>query len=82
LNIRDFASINELAVTFKQLKVWMTVLIKKEYEKSDRFHQLQEIALYQLEILNNKNSFKSLKKLAEDTFIEEQKKTEKKRTKR
>jgi len=81
LNIRDFASINELAV-LSNIESLNAVLIKKGIEKSDRFHQLQEIALYQLEILNNKNSFKSLKKLAEDTFIEEQKKTEKKRTKR
>ena len=81
LNIRDFASINELAV-LSNIESLNAEFIKKGIEKSDRFLQLQEIAVYQLEILNTKNSLKALKKLAEDTFIIEQKKTEKKSTKR
>jgi hypothetical protein len=73
LNIRDFASINELAV-LSNIESLNAELIKKGIEKSERFLQLREIAVYQLEILNKKNALKAMKKLANDVYIEQQKK--------
>ena len=73
LNIRDFASINELAV-LSNIESFNAELIKKGIEKTDRFNQLCEIVNYQLEILNKKNALKAMKKLADDISIKQQKK--------
>lgn len=73
LNIRDFASINELAV-LSNIESLNAELIKKGIEKPERFMQLREMAVYQLEILDKKDSLKALKKLADDIYIENQKK--------
>ena len=72
LNIRDFASINELAV-LSNIESFNAELIKKEIGKTDRFNQLCEIVNYQLEILNRKNAMKAMKKLADDIYIKKQK---------
>lgn len=76
LNIRDFASINELAV-LSNIESLNADLIKKGMDKSERFIQLREMAVYQLEILDKKNAMKALKKLADDIYIEQQKKPDK-----
>jgi hypothetical protein len=76
LNIRDFASINELAV-LSNIESLNAELIKKGIEKPERFMQLREMAVYQLEILDKKDSLKALKKLADDVYIEQQKKLDK-----
>lgn len=76
LNIRDFASINELAV-LSNIESLNAELIKKGIERPERFMQLREMAVYQLEILDNKDSLKALKKLADDVYIENQKKINK-----
>lgn len=76
LNIRDFASINELAV-LSNIESLNAELIKKGIEKPERFMQLREMAVYQLEILDKKDSLKALKKLAEDVYLENQKKIDK-----
>ncbi len=76
LNIRDFASINDLAV-LSNIESLNAELIKKGIEKADRFMQLREMAVYQLEILDKKNALKALKKLADDIYIEQQKKLSK-----
>jgi hypothetical protein len=68
LNIRDFASINELTV-LSNLESLNAELIKKGVEKTDRFLQLKEISLYQMNILNSKNTMKSIKKLTEDIYV-------------
>jgi hypothetical protein len=73
LNIRDFASINELAV-LSNIESLNAELIKKGVDKSERFMQLREVSIYQLEILDKKNAMKAIKKLAEDVYIEQQKK--------
>lgn len=73
LNIRDFASINELAV-LSNIESLNAELIKRGIEKSERFMQLREISVYQLEILDKKNAMKAIKKLADDIYIEQQKK--------
>jgi hypothetical protein len=75
-NIRDFASINELAV-LSNIESLNAELIKKGIEKADRFMQLREMAVYQLEILDKKNALKALKKLADDIYVEQQKKLSK-----
>jgi hypothetical protein len=73
LNIRDFASINELAV-LSNIESFNAELIKKGIEKAERFMQLREMAVYQLEILDKKDALRALKKLADDVYIEQQKK--------
>tara|TARA_R110002049_G_scaffold598_6_gene3332 strand:- start:3573 stop:4451 length:879 start_codon:yes stop_codon:yes gene_type:complete len=73
LNIRDFASIDELAV-LSNAESLNAELIKKGIEKADRFIQLREMAVYQLEILDKKDA---MKKLADDIYIEQQKKLNK-----
>jgi hypothetical protein len=76
LNIRDFASINELAV-LSNIESHNAEMIKKRIEKVERFFQLREMAVYQLEILDKKDALKAMKKLAEDVYIEQQKKLDK-----
>jgi len=76
LNIRDFASINELAV-LSNIESLNAEIIIKGIEKPERFLQLREMAVYQLEILDKKDSLKALKKLADDVYIENQKKIDK-----
>lgn len=77
LNIRDFASINELAV-LSNIESLNAELIRKGIDKTERFIQLREMAVYQLEILDKKNALKAMKKLADDIYIEQQKKTDNK----
>lgn len=76
LNIRDYASINELAV-LSNIESLNAMLIKQKIDKAERFIHLREMAVYQLEILDKKNAMKAMKKLAEDVYIETQKKIEK-----
>jgi hypothetical protein len=73
LIIIDFESINELAV-LSNIESLNADLIRKGINKNERFIQLREMAVYQLEILNNKNALKAMKKLADDIYIEYQKK--------
>jgi hypothetical protein len=73
LNIRDFASINELAV-LSNTESLNAELIKKGVDKMERFMQLREMAVYQLEILDKKNALKAMKKLAVVIYIEQQNK--------
>ena len=61
LNLRDFASINELAV-LSNIESMNAVLIQEGMEKTSRFDRLKSIADYQLGVLNSKDSAKSLKK--------------------
>jgi len=76
LNIRDFASINELAV-LSNIESLNAQLIKKDLDKAERFIQLREMAVYQLELLDKKNAMKAMKKLADDVYIEQQKRLKK-----
>jgi len=68
LNIRDFASINELAV-LSNIESLNAILIKKKIEKQERFQELKEVADYQIKVLDNKNAIKSLKKLSDDIYV-------------
>jgi len=72
LNIRDFASINELAV-LSNIESLNALMIKKKIDKTERFKELKEVAQYQLNVLNKQNSLKALKKLSDDIYIKKQK---------
>jgi len=68
MNIRDIASINELAI-LSNIESMNAEMIRKGIPKKDRFKQLNEIAEYQLKILNEKDGLKALKKLTDDIFL-------------
>jgi len=69
MNIRDIASINELAV-LSNLESMNAELIKDGIEKEERYLKLKEISNYQLTILNEKDFMKALKKLNDKVYIE------------
>ena len=71
MNIRDIASINELLV-LSNLETINAQLIKEELNKENRFTKLQEIAKYQLSILDEQNFIRSVKKLSNKTYIEQE----------
>lgn len=69
MNIRDIASINELAV-LSNLESMNAELIKNGIEKEERYLKLKEISNYQMTILNEKDFMKALKKLNDKVYIE------------
>ena len=69
LNVRDIASINELAI-LSNLETLNAQMIKEGFDKKDRFNKLNEIAEYQLTILNDKDFMKALRKLNDNVYIE------------
>lgn len=73
LNIRDFASINELVV-LSNLENVNAILIERKENKEDRFIQLRKIAKSQLATLDDKDFIKSIKKLSETTYLDAGKK--------
>ncbi len=73
MNIRDIASINELAV-LSNLESLNAEMIKSGISKESRYFKLKEIATYQLTILNEKDFIKALKKLSEKVYVENKKK--------
>lgn len=75
MNIRDIASINELAI-LSNLETLNAQMLKEQVDKTDRFNKLKEIAKYQLSILNEKDFMKALKKLDDNVYTEQKKKLE------
>ncbi len=73
MNIRDIASINELAV-LSNLESMNADLIKSGIDKEKRYLKLKETSTYQLTILNEKNFMKALKKLNDKVYLEQKKK--------
>ena len=69
-NIRDFASINELAI-LANLETINSELIKKGIEMERRFAELIAIAKHQLKVLNGKDFMRSLKKTSNDIYLKE-----------
>ena len=69
MNIRDFASINELVV-LSNLENINSLLISQQLDKTERFNQLKEIAGHQLQTLDSRDYIKSVKKLSDQTFID------------
>jgi len=76
LNIRDFASINELAV-LSNLETINAEMINDKIEKAIRFDKLHKVAQYQMNILNDKNFIKAIKRQSEQTYLNEQKRLKK-----
>jgi hypothetical protein len=74
-NMRDFSSINELAV-LSNLESLNSELIKSGVEKRIRFNNMHRISRQQLEILNKTDLLKSIKKQSDSTYIDEKKKLE------
>jgi hypothetical protein len=72
MNIRDFASINELAV-LSNLESMNAEMIRENIPKEERFSKLRAIAEYQTKILNENSDLKTIKKKSEETYISEQK---------
>jgi len=73
MNIRDIASINELAI-LTNLETLNAEMIKEKIEKTERFKKLKKIAEYQLSVLNEKDFMKSIKKMNDEIYIQERKK--------
>lgn len=77
LNIRDFSSINELVV-LSNLENANAIMISENIDKVKRFKQLKKIAKSQLKTLDNQDFIKSLKRLNDATFINEENESKKK----
>ncbi|MEA3317670.1 MAG: KilA-N domain-containing protein, partial [Bacteroidota bacterium] len=73
MNIRDIASINELAV-LSNLESLNAEFVKSGIDKEKRFEKLSEVATYQLTILNEKDFTKALKKLNDKIYIDKKNK--------
>ena len=73
MNIRDIASINELAI-LSNLETLNAEMIKSNIEKKERYLKLKEIAAYQLTILNEKDFMKALKKMNDSIYIKQKNK--------
>ncbi len=69
LNIRDFASINELVV-LSNLENFNSILIRNSIEKAERFKQLKNIVQSQIKSLDEMDFMKALKKMSETIYIE------------
>ncbi len=69
LNIRDFASINELTV-LSNIESMNSVLIQEGLDKEDRFKRIKSIADYQLEVLNTSNTKKAIKRGDDTTYLD------------
>ena len=68
MNIRDIASINELAI-LSNLETLNAQMIKENVDKTERFFKLREIAKYQLSVLSEKDFLKALRKLNDNIYI-------------
>ncbi len=73
MNIRDIASINELAI-LSNLETINAQMMKEKLRKQERFLKLKEVAKYQLLVLNEKDFMKALKKLNDRVYIEQKRK--------
>ena len=69
-NLRDIASINELAI-LSNLESANADMIREGMSKKDRFSTLYKIAQYQKEILDKQDFLKSLKKTSDDIYLSE-----------
>lgn len=76
LNIRDFASINELVVLSNMENI-NAVLIEKGIDKAERLKELSRLSNKQLKTLDAASIVKSIKKEDDTTFINVQKKENK-----
>jgi len=68
LNIRDFASINELVV-LSNLENLNALMISQRIDKEERFEQLTIIGKSQLEILDGQDFLRSIKRTSGQTYL-------------
>ena len=68
-NLRDIASINELAV-LSNLESANADMIRDGISKEERFAKLYKIAQYQKEILDKQDFLKSVKKTSDDIYLD------------
>lgn len=68
-NLRDVASINELAV-LSNLESANVDYMREGINKKERFKKLSNIARYQKEILDKQDFLKSLKKTSDDIYLD------------
>ena len=73
LNLRDFASINELLVLSNMENI-NSILIERKMSKADRLKELQRIAAKQLKTFDSANFIKSIKRDSNRTYIDAEKK--------
>jgi len=73
LNLRDFASINELVVLSNMENI-NSILIERKMSKADRLKELQRIAAKQLKTFDSANFIKSIKRDSDRTYIDAEKK--------
>jgi len=73
LNIRDFASINELVVLSNMENI-NAILIERSLDKLTRLNELSRLSKKQLETLDASSIIKSLKKKDRMTYVEAEKK--------
>lgn len=71
-NIRDSASINELIV-LSNMESHNAKMIRNGISKEERFEILERDAKRELQILNSRDSLKTLKKTSEDVYLIEDK---------
>jgi hypothetical protein len=68
-NLRDIASINELAI-LSNLESANSDMIREGVSKKERLEKLHKIASYQKEILDKQDFLKSLKKTSDDIYLD------------
>lgn len=69
-NLRDIASINELAV-LSNLESFNADMIREGVDRKGRFKKLHKVAQYQKEILDKKDFLKSIKKTSDDVYLDD-----------
>lgn len=75
-NLRDIASINELAI-LSNLESANADMIREGIEKKDRFQKLYKVAQYQKEILDKQDFLKSIKKTSNKVYLDSNNTTKK-----
>ncbi len=74
-NLRDIASINELAI-LSNLESANADMIRDAISKEERFKKLYQMAQYQKEILDKQDFLKSIKKMSDDVYLDNNQKGE------
>ncbi|WP_375563392.1 KilA-N domain-containing protein (plasmid) [Bernardetia sp. OM2101] len=69
LNMRDFASINELIV-LSNIESMNATMINKGLDKFTRFSELRELVEKQISILNKSDTVRAIKKLDDRTYLD------------
>ena len=72
-NLRDIASINELAV-LSNLESTNADMIRDGISKEERFKKLYQMAQYQKELLDKQDFLKSIKKMSDDVYLDNKQK--------